>query len=465
MRCRWIPFAPLVGLVAAVVGSAQPTPQPKDGKLVLPLAVSPAAVPVPALKYTLLPELRDTQTGNQIPAFYKCFMEQRHFYGDKGEIEKREKWSTAPLADLAGEKDLVGYGGSGLRQADYAARLDRVDWAVLNQLKAEGINLLLPDVQQMRQLAAALKVRMRGESARKDYAAAVRTAQTMLALAHSFNSHPTLIGQLVGFAITTITLGVVEEMIQQPDAPNLFWALADLPAPFIDLRTGMQGERAWLAKPYDAFRKADPIPEAELNRMVKELGTWLAFEEGQKRKFPVPAEWFAKRANDPATLGAAKERLVKLGHKPAAVDKLSPLQVVMTEDFARYEEYRDNLMKWTNIPYWQIPAGAVPGKQPEGIFVELAPAGLKVMQAQARVQQHIGMLQAVEAVRAYAAANGGTLPASLEATKLPVPMDPVTGKPFAYEVKDGTAVIRGTPPSDRKADPYFNRVYVVTVRK
>src|SRR5689334_25049572 len=88
--------------------------------------------------------------------------------GGKGEIEKRDRWSTAPLADLAGEKALVGYGGSGLRQADFAARLESVDWDILVQFRAEGINLLLPDVQQLRQLAGALKVRARGEIARKE---------------------------------------------------------------------------------------------------------------------------------------------------------------------------------------------------------------------------------------------------------------------------------------------------------
>ena len=35
----------------------------------------------------------------------------------------------------------------------------------------------------------------------------------------------------------------LEELIQQPDAPNLYWSLTDLPRPFIDLREPMQGER------------------------------------------------------------------------------------------------------------------------------------------------------------------------------------------------------------------------------
>lgn len=464
MRCQWIVIALMTWLFVPAEAVAQPVVQPTDGKLVVKSTVSPAAAAVPSLKYLLLPELRDQQTGNQVQAFYKCFMEQHNFYRDKGEIEKREKWSTAPLADLAGEQALIGYGGSGLRQADFAARLESVDWGILNQFKAEGINLLLPDVQQLRQLAAALKVKARGEIARKEYDAAIRSLQTMFALASTFNQHPTLIGQLVGVAIANIALGVVEEFQQQPGAPSLFWALADLPKPFIDLRKGMQGERLWMPKEYELLRKAEPIPEAVLNRRVKELNDWLTIGEGGKKLTP-PSEFFASQAGNPATVTAMKGRLAKLGHKPADLDKLSALQIAMMDDFARYESYRDELMKWTNLPYWELPSDLVTRKQPEGSFSELAPAALKVIQARTRLQQYLSLLQAVEAVRIHAAENEGKLPGSLAETKLPLAVDPVTGKPFIYEMKEGVAVIRGTPPSDRKNDPTFNRVFEVTIRK
>jgi len=463
MRCRWTVLALGTGLLVPAGGSAQPVVRPTDGKLVVRAAVSPAPAAVPALKYLLLPDLRDQQPGNRVQAFYKCFMEQHAFYHDKGEVEKRERWSTAPLADLAGEKELVGYGGAGLRQADYAARLESVGWDILPQFRAEGINLLLPDVQQLRMLAAALRVRARGEIARKEYDAAVRTLQTMFALAAAFNQHPTLIGQLVGIAVANIALGVVEEFQRQPGAPSLFWALADLPTPFIDLRKGMQGERLWLPKEYDLLRTAEPIPAAALDRRVKELAGWLASGEGGKKLTP-PARFYAGRAGDPAAVAAMKGRLAKLGHQPADLDKLSPLQVAMMDDFARYEGYRDDLMKWTNLPYWELPADLAGRKPPDGIFPELAPAAFKVIQARTRVQQYLSLLQAVEAVRVHAAGNQGKVPASLADTKLPVPNDPVTGKPFGYEVKDGAAVIRGTPPADRKDDPSFNRVFEVTIR-
>ena len=125
MRCPWIVIALVTWLLVPAESLAQPVVQPMNGKLVVKSIVSPAPAAVPSLKYLLLPELRDQQPGNQVQAFYKCFMEQHAFYRDKGEIEKRERWSTAPLADLASEQTLIGYGGTGLRHHSVAWRQRR----------------------------------------------------------------------------------------------------------------------------------------------------------------------------------------------------------------------------------------------------------------------------------------------------------------------------------------------------
>ena len=257
MRCRFTPaFVLLAASSAPAV--AQPPVVPTDGKWVVRFEVDATPTPRPALKYTLLPEVRDRKQGNQIPAFYKCFMEQNTLFFSQNAENDRERWSNDPLSKLVGEPGLVGYGGSAVRQARHAARLTVVDWQIQTQFREDGIGLLLPDVQQLRRLGQVLKVRMRGEVARGEYDAAIRTAQTLFTLARSFEDHPTLIGQLVGIAIAGITLDALEELPQQPGAPNLFWALADLPDPFMSIRNGAEGERAWLPKEFDALRKPRP---------------------------------------------------------------------------------------------------------------------------------------------------------------------------------------------------------------
>ena len=97
-------------------------------------------------------------------------------------------------------------------------------------------------------------MRCRLEIAEGRFDDAVVTVKTMFALSRHLGEHPTLIGDLVGVALAAITIGPLEEMIQQPGSPNVFWALTDLPAPFIDIRKGLQGERSMLA---DVFALID----------------------------------------------------------------------------------------------------------------------------------------------------------------------------------------------------------------
>src|SRR5579871_252847 len=129
--------------------------------VVIRLTVAPAAAPRPALRYQLLPELREMHAGNPIQGYLKCFMEQEWFFTSKEAVDDREKWNELPLKDLPLDR-LRDYGGVALRQADYAARLDTPDWQMLYQLKKEGMYLLVPEVQRMRTLVHALKVRCRG---------------------------------------------------------------------------------------------------------------------------------------------------------------------------------------------------------------------------------------------------------------------------------------------------------------
>jgi hypothetical protein len=85
------------------------------------------------------------------------------------------------------------------------------------------------------------------------------------------------------------------------------------------------------------------------------------------------------------------------------------------------------------------------------------------MTAQVRLEQRFAYLRVIEAIRLYAFQNGGALPTSLDARKLPLPADPVTGKPFDYSVKDGVATLHGA--SSNPDDPRQNRYYEITIRK
>jgi hypothetical protein len=471
----------LLAFVFAADARPQPGgPEVKDGKLVLKLTVSPAATPEPSLRYTFLPTIRQRHPGNQIPAFYKCFMEQNHLFFHKDAIEQREKWLTAPLADLKGEKDLVGYGGLAVRQAGRAARLAIVDWQILDDLRTDGISLLLPDLHQLRELSRVLRARARGEIARGEFPAAIETIQTQLALGRTMNDHPTMIGTLVGISITAMALASVEELIAQPGAPNLFWAFADLPSPLFDLRTAAHGERLFMSVELDpVIDRVNPMSEAQIGRAVMKITELidmvtlqfaLAPATGKVELPPArpvpktPATYLGERAADPKQVAQARAKLMPTPPvRDERVKNFPALQVVLIDELNKYEAARDDNLRWMTQPASQLPDDLDKVTR-QGVFGPFVPGVVRVINTRWRVQQQLGMLQVVEGVRAFAAANGNRLPGTLDEVRLPLPADPFTGKPYRYEVANGVATIRGATPPTGKADPLLNRVYEVAIR-
>jgi hypothetical protein len=456
-------------------------------RTVIRLNVSPMAEPLPALRYQLLPELREMHAGNPIQGYLICFMEQNHFFHSKQAVEKREKYQSMPLAELPLE-ELKDYGGSALKQADYAARLTTPDWQILHKLKRDGINLLLPEVQQLRSLAAALKVRFRAEVAEKRFDDAVRTAKTMLALARHLGEHPTLIAELVGVAVAYLALGPLEEMIGQPGCPNLYWALTQLPEPFIDLRHGVQGERAFLSVELALLDDSKPMTPADLDRVVKKVQRLLEVPGGEFRKDKGGVEpWLAARAKDEAVLRAARRRLVELGVPAERVKRFPARQVLLVAERRAAEVERDDAMKLMPLPHWRLQAllgsrlttsgtthvagGSVGGasgrpvvRQSSTLFTDFIPGVVNVHRAAARLQQRLALLRHVEALRLYAAGHG-KLPPKLADLEVPLPVDPMTGKAFSYHQGGTKATLRGTPPRGAEKIAVYNMVYEVTLRK
>ncbi|MBN9121638.1 MAG: hypothetical protein J0I06_21245, partial [Planctomycetes bacterium] len=286
---------------------------PPGGEPDARVTVHPAAAPKPALKYQLLPEVRELKPGNPTQWYLRCFMEQRHFFFSKEAVELRARQRTMPLKDLP-KYELRNYGGSATSQADYGARLDTCDWQALDRVQTEGPDLRLPELPPLRELGVALQVRFRGEIARGDFDDAIRTAKTMLALARHLGEYPTLAGARLGHAVAEMALESLTEMIQQPNCPNLYWALTDLPAPLVDLRKGAQGDRALSDNELRAIRDDAALSDAEVEEQVGRVSGRAGFAREQAGLPPrnVRAE-LAARAKDAAAVRAARQRLSDAG--------------------------------------------------------------------------------------------------------------------------------------------------------
>ena len=153
----------------------------------------------------------------------------------------------------------------------------------------------------------------------------------------------------------------------------------------------------------------------------------------------------------------ARKDLLARGRTAAEVEAMSALQVVMTHFLERYDEIRDENLKWLNLPSWQMWAG-LEGSEPRlremarrtlPLFMDqLMPGVWKPIQAQLRLEWHIAGLRSAEALRMYAAGHKGKPPQKLtDITLVPLPLDPFTGRTFeaGYSLKDGKGTLELVP--------------------
>jgi hypothetical protein len=452
-----------MAMLAVVCRAGEPTPTPE---ILIRLDSRPAPAPVPALRYLLLPELREMNPGNPIYGYYKCCQEQQAFLFDKKSFERRETLLAMPLHELPA-RELQEYGRSALSQADWAARLDNPDWQILLKLKADGFNLLLPDVQHLRTLARALQVRFRAEVALSHFDDAIRTAKTMFAISHHLGTHPSLIGNLVGIAIANIAIEPLEEMLRQPGCPSLYWALTSLPGHLVPLEMGLAGERVMVLAELRDLDDSAPMTAPRLESFVAHLDMLLKDEEVVKAAKGVRA-WLNAQVKDEAKVAAARRRLVDSGLPEERLRSFPPLQVILLDEKREEEVRYDDSIKTITLPFWQAEALAARSPKSKQQFLladALVPATSAVRRAQQRLDQRLALLRSVEALRLYAAEHDGKLPAKLSEIVVPTPDDPVTGKPFRYELIGSTAHLRGSPPAGNEKDPFYNVHYELAIQK
>ncbi len=444
------------------------------------LEVSPAPAPRPSLKYQLLPEFQELNPGNPCLGYLKCFTNQQALFFNKDEIARREKWLTMPLKELRA-KEIVHYGGFVPRYADHAARLDTPDWQVLLTLKAEGAATLLPDVMEIRSLANVLMIRFRAEIALGKFDDAIRSAKTLLALARHLDAHPTMVGALTGQAIVQMAFDRIEELIQQPGCPNLYWALTNLPVPLITLARGTAGERDIFLDVFRGLDESAAMSDEQIKIFIAPLDPMLSAGNPIKPGDDVASRLVA-RTRDQKTVNDAIQRLEGLGFSQERLKTFPPKQIILLDEKFTYEERRDEILRLLSLPLWQTyalarqiaPVDALGDDPSRPLYVKpFLEALLPVPRSRARLDRRIALLRHVEGLRMFADAHGGTLPESLSQVPVPLPDDPFTGKPFSYTLQkdkggDGRgdfAELRGNPPPGDEEDGRFRVRYNVRIRR
>jgi hypothetical protein len=445
-------------------------------------------VPVPAqraLQYALLPELRDTIPGNAADHYRQAIKNlERDVQLEGNWYLAFDKWMAAPLKELPQEEvgKFLKPRESALKEVEAGARSEQCDWGVTEDIRKnglKGLNSAYHDFTGLRKIAALLTLRVRYELAQGRTGQAVRTLQIGFAMARHYSDSSTFITALFGMAIVNLMLERLEELLQQPNAPNLYWPLTDLPRPFIDLRRPLQGEHVF------AYGNFPGMTEAASDLHAKpwtpeQVETSVAFFRQIDKGSSLLGE--KSEAEKLLRLAAKQEGIKKIlmdqGRPKEIVDAMPDEQVALLLALQQYDVMFDEFLKWQSLPFWESYPAMVKLEEQQkkrqndkdGPTVALThlldPSMTKAVAAQVRIDRRIAALRCVEAVRLYAGAHDGKLPPSLEEIKdAPLPLDPVTGKAFDYHVGGERAFLTSTPFPGLPADNANTPTYELTIQR
>ncbi|MHC4462369.1 MAG: hypothetical protein ACYS6W_16845 [Planctomycetota bacterium] len=192
------------------------------------LTLHPAKAPKPRNKYQLLPKAKEHSDSDALPLYKRAV---QSLPKDSQTDQKIRQWVKTPLNKLPRQQvqSTLQQFKPTLQLVEQAAKCKQCNWPPFDPEPPPQ------NLSEYRKLAYLLFLQTRLQSAQGQYDQAVRTIQTGLAMARHIGQGPTLVQRLVSIAIAELMCGQVEQFVQGPDAPNLYWALQGLPKPFIDL--------------------------------------------------------------------------------------------------------------------------------------------------------------------------------------------------------------------------------------
>ena len=318
---------------------------------VIRMKVSPAAEPVPALRYRLLTREIDLKAGNAVPYYYRAMLDlpatMKQLREKFDEDKELGLWydvgvEATPLSKLPLDKvreasqmfDTIYH-----RQLQPAFERSDCDWELgIRELRGpEVVEFLLPEFQSSRELARMIALRTRLAIAERRYDDAIELMRQQYRLGHDVAKEPFLVCGLIGTAICNIANGTITELIANRDSPNMYWALTELPRPAVNLQTAVRYEMDFAPRMFpflDHPESTDHAPE-EWDRLYTQTvsdytrigGNVLGGANGKELKSAAEG---GVAATALALLGYsnAKAELIAQGMDRERVEKMSVGQVI-----------------------------------------------------------------------------------------------------------------------------------------
>jgi hypothetical protein len=408
------------------------------------LSVHARAIERPLMKYRLFPAEYELREGNAAPILLRFPWEHETYFSKI--VRTFSDYLELPLTDpkLRNAGDV--FTPLFYRELKRAAYRRTADWEYpIGEWPAAEI--LLPDAQGARAITGrGLSVWIRHKISHGKLAEAREGILVGLAVTRHYARAPFVVSQLIAAATDSMMLDRLDELVAQPNCPNLYWALTALPRPIVDLRPSIELEQRFLDMSVSGIDHLDQLQTEDqwMQRIDRVMDLFL----------------------DPAVIGKAKtnrkqifDRLAKHARADlpgwieggaARVSKMSDAEAALRWFLHAHEGQAQEVAAFMCLePASALPRLAALQKGFETFRLEAGLPSLFVLEkplnvyiAIHRQQRRIDALRIVEAVRDYAATHDAHLPESLDKiVDVPIPNDLFSGKPFHYEIADGAAIL------------------------
>ena len=173
-------------------------------------------------------------------------------------------------------------------------------------------------------------------------------------LAVNVSDNPILLSKLIGIAIAGIMNESVIDWINA-GGPNLYWALAGLPTPLVDIRDALQQEMNLPVQIFPFLRDPESLsysPEQWRQVIGEAMQGMAKLSDSTAGTSNVAAQTIAAGLLL-AGYPVAKQSLIGSGMDAERVNAMPVGQVVAIQTARHYRKAYQESMKWTLLPYWQ----------------------------------------------------------------------------------------------------------------
>lgn len=413
--------------------------------------VGRSARPELPLAIRLAPDPIFAEPGNAVPYYYQSILLlQRRLPKDTRALSQLELWRRMRPEELPRHevRRFLRAFAEPMAILQRGARHGSAEWSIP---PATGWDSdAHPEYNWMLRLLLLTDLRVRLAIAEQDFSEAEQWMQVGWKLARDFGDAPVSSHQGMAHLIENQMMDAARHWISAPDAPNLYWALANLPLPVADAKT--------------ALRRNLRAPVLAITERKPELNTHRS-DESWKQLYDQVLAVSDNRAAVPRLedygfqilvrgYAGAKRDLRRWGFTPERLDRLPPRAVMLIHQFHVYRHNHQAIVKWLEFPPelstshieetlkrlreegWTASPASKTNREwfsPLWATERTVRTYLYAIRQERYLRAKRNALMVVEAVRDHMASHGGRLPRALaEITGLPLPDNPLSGRPFEY---------------------------------